>query len=186
MLDSVPERRRRILTSRRVSIAGILLVLAGTAAALVIAGVTGEDERGGGGGGGGGEEPTGTEVELQARDDFDPLGDDGEHPDEAELAIDGDPATSWPTEEYTASAVARRRRGQAGRRADRRRRRAGRGHQHVDQLEPRAAGTPRSTRPPRARPTRLEEWGEPVGAVAEREPRTRGSSSTSPSRPSTT
>ena len=104
VLDSVPDRRRGILTSRRVSIAGILLVLAGTAAALLIAGLTGDDDGRGGGGGGGGE-PAGTEIELQGAVDFDPFGGDGEHPEEAALAVDGDAATVWSTEEYTASAV---------------------------------------------------------------------------------
>ena len=33
-------------------------------------------------------------------DDYDPLGDDSEHGEEAQLAVDGDAATSWPTEEY--------------------------------------------------------------------------------------
>jgi eukaryotic-like serine/threonine-protein kinase len=103
VLDSMPDRRRRILTSRRVSIAGILLVLAGTAAALLIAGLTGDEESRGGGGGGG--EPAGVEVELVGARDFDPLGDSVEHPEEAGLAIDGDGGTAWPTEEYQASAV---------------------------------------------------------------------------------
>jgi hypothetical protein len=102
VLDSV-SRRDRIVTPRRVSIAGILLVLAGTAAALVIAGLSGDDEKQGGGGGGG--TPSGSEVELVGAQDFDPLGDGAEHPEEAELAIDGDTATVWPTEEYTASPV---------------------------------------------------------------------------------
>jgi hypothetical protein len=31
---------------------------------------------------------------------YDPSGDDSEHDEEAELAVDGDAATSWPTEEY--------------------------------------------------------------------------------------
>ena len=98
VLASVPERRRRLLTSRRVSVAGILLVLAATAAALVIAGLTGEDrERGGGSGG---EEPTGTEIELQGATDFDPFGGDGEHPEELDLAIDGNVTTAWSTETY--------------------------------------------------------------------------------------
>ena len=42
VLDSVP-RRRRLVPSRRVSIAGVLLVLAATAAALLIAGLSGKD-----------------------------------------------------------------------------------------------------------------------------------------------
>ena len=45
VLDSVP-RRQRLVTSRRVSIAGILLVLAATAAALLIAGLSGDDASG--------------------------------------------------------------------------------------------------------------------------------------------
>ena len=31
---------------------------------------------------------------------YDPAGDDSEHDEEAELAVDGDASTSWPTEEY--------------------------------------------------------------------------------------
>jgi serine/threonine-protein kinase len=100
VLDSVPERR--LLTPRRASIAGILLVLAGTAAALVIAGVTGEDGRGGGGGGGDG---VGQEVPLEAASAFDPPPGDGiEHDDEVRLAIDGNPTSVWLTETYTAAA----------------------------------------------------------------------------------
>jgi eukaryotic-like serine/threonine-protein kinase len=103
VLASVPERRRRILTSRRVSIAGILLVLAGTAAALLIAGLRGDDR--GRGGGGDGEQPAGQEVTFVSATDFDPLGDESEHPEEAEAAIDGDSDSGWSTEEYQASAV---------------------------------------------------------------------------------
>jgi serine/threonine-protein kinase len=103
VLATVPERRRRLLTSRRVSVAGILLVLAGTAAALLIAGLRGDDR--GRNGGGGGEQPSGQEVTFVSANDFDPLGDDSEHPEDAEAAIDGDLDTAWPTEEYTASAV---------------------------------------------------------------------------------
>jgi hypothetical protein len=32
--------------------------------------------------------------------DYDPSGDDSEHGEEAQLAVDGDAGTSWPTEEY--------------------------------------------------------------------------------------
>jgi serine/threonine-protein kinase len=100
VLDSVPKRERRVLTSRNVSVAGILLVLAAVAAALLIAG-SAEDPKGGGGNGGGAQAPTaGAEVELAAAGDFDPEGTGGEHPDEVANAIDGDPATVWSTEEY--------------------------------------------------------------------------------------
>jgi eukaryotic-like serine/threonine-protein kinase len=101
VLDSVAGRQR-LLTSRRVSIAGILLVLAATAAALVIAGLSGEDKQSNGGGGGGSPPPSGAEVELTAAKDFDPApGDSDEHGDDVKLAIDGIPNTAWQTETYT-------------------------------------------------------------------------------------
>jgi eukaryotic-like serine/threonine-protein kinase len=103
VLDSV-SGRQRLLTSRRISIAGILLVLAATAAALLIAGLSGDDKQSGGGGGNGAPPPTGSEVELTGAKDFDPEGGDGEHPDEVKLAIDGIPNTTWQTETYTAGA----------------------------------------------------------------------------------
>ena len=51
------------------------------------------------------EEPTtpGTAlepVEDVTATDYDPSGDDQEHGEEAQLAVDGDASTSWPTEEY--------------------------------------------------------------------------------------
>jgi serine/threonine-protein kinase len=100
VLESVP-RRQRMVPSRRVSIAGILLVLAATAAALLIAGLSGDDrERGGTDNPGGGGPPTGSEVELTAAQDFDPEGDNDEHAEEVKLAIDGIPNTAWSTETY--------------------------------------------------------------------------------------
>lgn len=104
VLESVPERRRRLLRSPRASLAGILLVLAGTAAALAIVLLTGDDSPDRDGGGGDGT-PTGSEVELTEASDFDPSpGDESEHPDEVGFAIDGNPSTVWPTETYTAAA----------------------------------------------------------------------------------
>ena len=102
VLDSVP-RRQRLVPSRRVSIAGILLVLAATAAALVIAALNGGgDKQRENTSGGGNPPPAGAEVELTEAQDFDPEGGDGEHPDEVKLAIDGIPNTTWQTETYTA------------------------------------------------------------------------------------
>ena len=103
VLDSVP-RRQRLVTPRRVSIAGILLVLAATAAALADRGSerrATSSERGANGGGAT-TPPPGSEIELTAAQDFDPEGGDGEHPDEVKLAIDGIPNTTWQTETYTA------------------------------------------------------------------------------------
>jgi serine/threonine-protein kinase len=94
VLDSVPPRRRRILTRRRISWAGILLVLAAAAVAVAIVAFTGEDNEPRSDDGG----PTVTEP--QAASDFDPFGTGGEHGDEVQLAVDGNPTTAWTTETY--------------------------------------------------------------------------------------
>ncbi len=39
-----------------------------------------------------------------AASDYDPIGDDGEHPEEARAVVDNDPATFWSTERYSAFA----------------------------------------------------------------------------------
>lgn len=41
-------------------------------------------------------------IQVDEVKDFDPYGGDSEHPEEAPLAADGDPATSWSTETYSA------------------------------------------------------------------------------------
>ena len=51
------------------------------------------------------EEPTAPATALEPVEDvtatdYDPSGDDEEHGEEADLAVDGDASTSWPTEEY--------------------------------------------------------------------------------------
>jgi len=105
VLDSVPGARGRLASARRISIAGVLLVLAGLGAALAIAALTGDEtaseptSRGGGA-----SEPTGEPIELTAAADFDPEGDNAEHGDPSELAstLDGDLSTFWSTETYTA------------------------------------------------------------------------------------
>jgi serine/threonine-protein kinase len=101
VLDSVPKRERRILTSRTVSVAGVLLVLAAVAVALLIAG-SAEDPEGGGGNGGGGTVAAGEDIQLTEASDFDPPPGDGvEHEEEVGFAVDGDPDSVWPTETYT-------------------------------------------------------------------------------------
>jgi hypothetical protein len=67
--------------------------------ALGINALLGEESGGGPGGTGSGEA---TVFEVEDVFDLDPSG-DGEHPDEAELAADDDPATDWPTETYSDS-----------------------------------------------------------------------------------
>jgi eukaryotic-like serine/threonine-protein kinase len=103
VLDSVPSERRKLLTSRRVSVAGILLVLAATAAALIIAAATGGGGHhgGGGGGGGGGGVVSGQEIPVDKAIAFDPEGTGGEHDEDVGFALDGNPSgTGWTTETY--------------------------------------------------------------------------------------
>ena len=90
----------KVLTRRRVSAAGVFLVLVATVAALLIAALTG--------GGKNQPEPAaaGGEVQLASSNDFDPQGTPTpeENSDEVGLAIDGDPTgTAWTTEHYDAS-----------------------------------------------------------------------------------
>jgi eukaryotic-like serine/threonine-protein kinase len=99
VIDSVPERRR-LLPGRKVSVAGILLVLAAAAVALGIAALTGDEEKRKPAEPG--APPSGAVIELVSAEDFDPEGDNEEHSEEVELAIDGNSDTSWTTETYDA------------------------------------------------------------------------------------
>jgi len=99
VIESVPEKRR-LLPGRKVSIAGILLVLAAAAVALGIAALTGDDEKSGGGGSPGAP-ASGAEIELTGAEAFDPDGDQTEHDEEASQAVDSNPDTPWTTESYT-------------------------------------------------------------------------------------
>ena len=84
----------------------IVLVVAAVVAAALLAsslldGTTEEPDRAApnnnrNGGGGGA-----AAITAQTVSDFDPYGGDGEHPEEAPLAADGDPATSWTTQTYS-------------------------------------------------------------------------------------
>ncbi len=102
VLESVPTERRKLLTSRRVSVVGILLVLAATAAALIIAAATGGGgNHGNAGGGGGGGVVSGQEITVDKAIAFDPDGTGGEHDEDVGLATDGNPTgTGWSTETY--------------------------------------------------------------------------------------
>jgi len=97
VLDTVP-KKRKILTTRRVSAAGVFLVLAATAAALLITALTGKKEASGPS-----PAPTGAPVKIAGTASFDPAPGDGEENDEQlKLAIDGNPGTGWTTETYQA------------------------------------------------------------------------------------
>ncbi|MGH2951110.1 MAG: protein kinase domain-containing protein [Solirubrobacterales bacterium] len=157
VLDSVPDRR--LLTPRRASIGGVLLVLAGTAAALLIAGLTGDENRRGGGNGA----AAGGAIELSAAADFDPEGDGSELPEETEFAIDADPTgTAWVGEHYDTDLFGGLKEGVGI---------------HVETSEP-ATPTAMVVRTPETGwdaevyaaasgpPETLEEWGAPVGTVS--------------------
>ncbi len=102
VIESVREGKRSFLPGRKVSIAGIALVAVAAAVAIGIAVLTGEENRPDRGDGGPSAPPSGAEVELVSAADFDPDGDQAEHAEEVDLAIDGDPATAWSTESYEA------------------------------------------------------------------------------------
>ncbi len=105
VLDSVG--KRRLLPSRRASLAGIVLVLAATAAALLIAGITGKKDHTTSSTTPGGGVASGTSIKIVAAKAFDPQGDPPgeEHNSATPLAIDGDPNTGWTTEAYSNSPV---------------------------------------------------------------------------------
>ncbi len=98
VLDAVSPRGR-LLTTRRVSAAGMVLVLAATVAALLIAALTGKSHE---------QAPSavasGAPIPLSHAYDFDPPpGDLDEHGTEVGQAIDSNPNTGWTTETYQAS-----------------------------------------------------------------------------------
>ena len=101
VLRSVPGPRRRIFTPRRMSLAGIAIVLIGAAVALGIAALTGGE-----GPSREGNKATGTgPIPVEGATDFDPegTGTAGEHPEEVRFATDGNPTgTAWTTEDYSA------------------------------------------------------------------------------------
>jgi serine/threonine-protein kinase len=98
VLDTVPSRRK-ILTTRRVSAAGVFLVLAATVAALLVTALTGKSNNSGPA-----AAPAGAPVNIVDAQSFDPPPGDGEeHDDELSLAIDGNSGTGWSTETYDAA-----------------------------------------------------------------------------------
>jgi serine/threonine-protein kinase len=163
VLNSV-ERSHRLVTPRRASIAGVLLVLAGVAAALIVAGLAGDDDKAKGGGGGG--PPTGEEVALVAAEDFDPLGDSSEHPEEVGNAVDGKTDTFWPTEEYETSPVVLEAANKEGVGLVLEAAKPTEGTQlSINSLEAgwNAAVYAAADGPP----TSLEDWGQPVGEISD-------------------
>src|SRR4051812_19314245 len=99
VLDTVPKDKRKVLTTRRVSAAGVFLVLAATVAALLITALTGNHSHSGSSP----AAPAGAPVSITDTQSFDPPPGDGtEHDEDLGLAIDGNPGTGWSTESYDA------------------------------------------------------------------------------------
>ena len=108
VLDAVPGPNRQLATKKSspwpaVLMLVIALVITAGTAYLISRGDTG----GGGGAGaveggaGAGAVDGGNQIELVGSSDYDPEGDDVEHPEEAQFAIDSDPtSSSWTSETY--------------------------------------------------------------------------------------
>jgi hypothetical protein len=86
---------------------GIMAAVVAVASIVLLSLINREQTGGGGNGSGngnGGQTNGGSgnteAIEVQRATDFDPQGSGGEHPDEVDLAIDGDPSTAWTTENY--------------------------------------------------------------------------------------
>jgi len=98
VLASVPGKRRKLLSRRHMSWAGVLMVLALAAAAIAFAALTGGEDT-----------PASVETQddvpsiaILGATDFDPEGGDGELPADVGFAVDDDPTgTPWTTEHYT-------------------------------------------------------------------------------------
>jgi eukaryotic-like serine/threonine-protein kinase len=102
VLDSVPRSQRRLSGGRNFSKLGVAMGVLGVAliaAALIFGGdrlpeLNSEDEPSGDG-------ERVIRLAENSATDFDPVGGDGEHPEETSLAVDGDPTgTAWSTEAY--------------------------------------------------------------------------------------
>jgi eukaryotic-like serine/threonine-protein kinase len=101
VLDSVPGPRRSIFTRRRVSWAGVILVLVAAGVGIAVVALTGDEGPSRKAGTGGIEQ-----IPIEGVADFDPPpGDEDEHGDEVRLAIDGSPQTAWTTETYDAETL---------------------------------------------------------------------------------
>lgn len=95
----VPTGRSSLRSWMLVPLVLILVAALSSLAFLVVRRLDGGSSAGPSPGDGGG---TGSALQVANVQDFDPEGDDGEeHPEETELAVDGDPATAWSTVRYT-------------------------------------------------------------------------------------
>jgi tRNA A-37 threonylcarbamoyl transferase component Bud32 len=107
VLRTLPESTRRRLPFRMrhpLPVLGTVLLLAVGVAILVVLLKEGVDRTQRGTGAGDIEAPAGEKVvsvASRSASDYDPLGDDEEHPERAGYVVDRDPGTSWITESYS-------------------------------------------------------------------------------------
>jgi eukaryotic-like serine/threonine-protein kinase len=112
VLRTLPDSTRRRLPfrmrRRSVPILAVVVVLAAAGAGVGLLLKEGVDRTQRGTGTGKVEPEPGTRVVSLKRTsakDYDPLGGDGEHPEQAPLAVDKDPGTAWSTERYSDRAL---------------------------------------------------------------------------------
>jgi eukaryotic-like serine/threonine-protein kinase len=112
VIATLPERTKRRLPlrmRRRFPVFAVIGVLVLGAAAVTLLAVQGVNRTERGTGTGKVKPPPGTKVVSVKRtsaQDFDPLGDNDEHADQAFLAVDKNPGTSWTTESYRDATLA--------------------------------------------------------------------------------
>lgn len=110
VLDALPAPKRKLAMRKRISATGVLFVVVVVAIVLTLVyGISAGWFDSGGGPGSAPPQKAGTsEVSLTKAVDFDPDGTGGEHPDQVQLAIDGNPTTtSWATETYDTDAYSK-------------------------------------------------------------------------------
>lgn len=105
VLDTVPPPNRQIQVKSTSPWPAVAMLLVALVIAAGTAYVISRGDTGGGGGAGAGQIEAGggggTEIPLVASSDYDPEGDQSEHPDEASLSIDEDTsASAWTSETY--------------------------------------------------------------------------------------
>jgi eukaryotic-like serine/threonine-protein kinase len=106
VLAAVPPAKRKLSSRAKASWAAIALLAAAAAVAILITGVIGSGDSpvggdNGGGGNNGGGAPKGQPVKVSGATAYDPQGDEHEEDESEELAVDGNPTTTfWSTEHY--------------------------------------------------------------------------------------
>jgi serine/threonine-protein kinase len=111
VLRSLPAAKRRGIMRSRWPLFGAVASLVLIAVGLALLLTAGRDRVEKGTGKGRVQAPAGTtvvSVKRTSAHDYDPLGDNrSEHPEDVHLAVDRDPGTVWPTEQYTAGVLSK-------------------------------------------------------------------------------